>query len=151
FFIAHLDLLIEAGDDPQAAAVEIDEDAVQLLTAHNAKGLEFPVVYMVQLAEGRFPPWPRTDPLELPLELRHGGDPKLEQEREERRLFYVAMTRARDRLVLTHAEDYGWMRKAKPSRFVIEALALPSPPKPQRTATTLESIARHAPAAQAPA
>ena len=150
-FIAHLDLLIEAGDDPQAAVVDQDEDAVQLLTAHNAKGLEFPVVYMVQLAEGRFPQWQRNDALELPLELRHGGDPKLEQEREERRLFYVAMTRARDRLVLSHAEDYGGVRKWKPSRFVIDALALPALPKSQKRATTLESIARHAPAAEAPA
>ena len=151
FFIAHLDLLIEAGDDPQAAVVDFDDDAVQLLTAHNAKGLEFPVVYMVQLADGRFPQWARSDPLELPIELRHGGDPRLEQEREERRLFYVAMTRARDRLVLSHAEDYGWARKAKPSRFVLDALALPSPPKSRKSATSLESIARHAPAAETPA
>jgi DNA helicase-2/ATP-dependent DNA helicase PcrA len=151
FFIAHLDLLIEAGDDPQAAVVEVEDDAVQLLTAHNAKGLEFPVVYMVQLADGRFPQWSRSDPLEFPIELRHGGDPKLEHEREERRLFYVAMTRARDRLVLSHADDYGWTRKAKPSKFVIEALALPSPPKARKTASSLESIARHAPAAETPA
>ena len=151
FFIAHLDLLIEAGDDPQAAVVDLEDDAVQLLTAHNAKGLEFPVVYMVQLADGRFPQWSRSDPLEFPVELRKGGDPKVEHEREERRLFYVAMTRARDRLVLSHADDYGWARKAKPSRFVLEALALPSPPKSRKGATTLESIARHAPAAETPA
>jgi len=151
FFIAHLDLLIEAGDDPQAAVVDVDEDAVQLLTAHNAKGLEFPVVYMVQLADGRFPTWSRPDPLEFPIELRHGGDPKLEHEQEERRLFYVAMTRARDRLVLSHAEDYGWARKAKPSKFVIEALDLPSPPRSRKGPSTLESIARHAPAAETPA
>jgi DNA helicase-2/ATP-dependent DNA helicase PcrA len=151
FFIAHLDLLIEAGDDPQAAVVDLEDDSVQLLTAHNAKGLEFPVVYMVQLADGRFPQWSRSDPLELPLELRHGGDPRLEQEREERRLFYVAMTRAKDRLVLSHADDYGWTRKAKPSKFVIDALALPSPPKSRKSATSLESIARHAPAAETPA
>jgi DNA helicase-2/ATP-dependent DNA helicase PcrA len=149
FFIGHLDLLIEAGDDPQAAVIEQEEDAVQLLTAHNAKGLEFPVVYMTQLVEGRFPLPQRGDPLELPAELRQGGDdPKLESEREERRLFYVAMTRARDRLVLCHAEDYGGTRKWKPSRFVLEALGLPGPPRPRRGATTLESIARHAPAAE---
>ena len=50
-FIQHLDLLIEMGDDPSAAEVELEENAVSLLTAHNAKGLEFPVVYLVHLVE----------------------------------------------------------------------------------------------------
>ncbi len=150
-FMTHLDLLIEAGDDPAVAATESDEDAVQLLTAHNAKGLEFPVVFMVQLVEGRFPLTARASALELPAELHHGGDARTEHEREERRLFYVGMTRARDRLVFTHAEDYGGKRTRKTSRFVVEALDLPSPPKARRTATALESIARYAPVAEPPA
>jgi DNA helicase-2/ATP-dependent DNA helicase PcrA len=150
FFMEHLDLLIEAGDDPQAAVLELDDDAVQLLTAHNAKGLEFPVVYMVQLAEGRFPLQRRGEPLAFPPELARGGDPRAEHEREERRLFYVGMTRARDRLVMSHAEDYGGKRTKKPSKFLVEALDLPSPPKSRRTASALESIARYAPAAEPP-
>ncbi len=148
FFMEHLDLLIEAGDDPQAAALDLDEEAVQLLTAHNAKGLEFPVVYMVQLVEGRFPLQRRGEPLPFPPELHGAGDPAAEHEREERRLFYVGMTRARDRLVLCHAEDYGGKRTRKPSKFLIEALDLPSPPKARRTASAAESIARFAPAAE---
>jgi DNA helicase-2/ATP-dependent DNA helicase PcrA len=150
-FVRHLDLLIEAGDDPQAAAADAEDDAVQLLTAHNAKGLEFGVAYLVQLAEGRFPLQQRRNPLDLPPELTRGGDPRAEHEREERRLFYVAMTRARDRLVLSHAEDYGGRRMRKPSRFVIEALALPVPTKPRQAASAAEAIARYAPAADAPA
>ncbi len=151
-FMAHLDLLIEAGDDPQAAEIDSDEDAVQLLTAHNAKGLEFRVVYMVQLVEDRFPLRFRSDELPFPPELtRGGGDARADHEREERRLFYVGMTRARDRLVLTHAEDYGGRRTRKPSRFVVEALSLPAPPKTTRTASALESIARYAPVAEPPA
>ncbi len=147
YFMSHLDLLIEAGDDPQAAVVDLEEDAVRLLTAHNAKGLEFPVVFMVQLVEGRFPLQRRAEPLEFPAELSRGGDPRAEHEREERRLFYVGMTRARDRLVLTHAEDYGGKRTRKVSRFVVEALALPAAPRTRKSASALESITRYAPAA----
>ena len=146
-FMGHLDLLIEMGDDPAAAVIESEEDAVQLLTVHNAKGLEFPVVYLVHLVEGRFPRFRTGDPLPFPPELRKGvpDDPD-EHYREERRLFYVGMTRARDRLVLAHATDYGGKRAHKPSRFVIEALDLPSPPKGGPAASALESIARYAPA-----
>ncbi len=150
FFMEHLDLLIEAGDDPQAAVLDLEEDAVQLLTAHNAKGLEFPVVYMVQLVEGRFPLQRRGEPLPFPPELHHGGDPKAEHEREERRLFYVGMTRARDRLIMTHAGDYGGKRTKKPSKFLVEALELPSPPKSRKNVSALESIARYAPVAEPP-
>jgi DNA helicase-2/ATP-dependent DNA helicase PcrA len=151
-FMQHLDLLIELGDDPAAAEVETDEDAVQLLTAHGAKGLEFPVVYLVHLVEQRFPPYPRGEGLELPPELHtHAGDRNAEHYREERRLFYVGMTRARDRLVLCHAVDYGGKRAARPSRFLQEALALPALPKGAPAATALESIARYAPVPEPPA
>lgn len=151
-FMVHLDLLIEAGDDPQAAVSDTDEEAVQLLTAHNAKGLEFGAVYMVNLVEQRFPMRIRSDSLPFPPELSHGsGDPRADHEREERRLFFVGLTRARDRLVLTSAEDYGGKRTAKLSKFVVEALNLPAPPKTRRKATPEEGIHRFAPAAEAPA
>lgn len=151
-FMVHLDLLVEAGDDPQAAVSDDDEEAVQLLTAHNAKGLEFGVVYVVNLVEGRFPMQRRGESLPFPPELSHGaGDPRADHEREERRLFFVALTRARDRLVLTHAEDYGGRRTAKMSKFVVEALGLPPPPRARRKATPEEGIRRYAPAAESPA
>lgn len=151
-FIRHLDLLIEMGDDPAAAAVETEEDAVHLLTAHNSKGLEFPVVHLVHLVEGRFPRHRPGDPLPFPPELRRGAPDDAEDHyREERRLFYVALTRARDRLVLTHATDYGGRRAHKPSRFIVEALDLPSPPKGRPPTSVLEAIARYAPAAEEPA
>jgi DNA helicase-2/ATP-dependent DNA helicase PcrA len=150
-FIEHLDLLIEMGDDPAAAEVEIDDDAVSLLTAHSAKGLEFPVVFLVDLVEQRFPPYRRGEDLEFPPELRsvtlEGVVPDASEEhyREERRLFYVGMTRAKDRLVLTNAADYGGKRATKLSRFVIEALQLPAPPKGAKGASALQSIQRFAP------
>ena len=154
-FIAHLDLLIEMGDDPAAAELESDEDAVSLLTAHGAKGLEYPVVFVVNLVEQRFPQYPKPERLEFPPELLPApvsalgpSDPREDHYREERRLFYVALTRAKDRLVLTHAQDYGGERGAKLSRFVIEALELPAAPKGGRGATALQSIARYAPVAE---
>lgn len=150
-FIRYLDLLIEAGDDPQAASLDDDALAIPLLTAHNAKGLEFSVVYLMQMVEGRFPLRARPAPMEFPPELARSGDPKAEHLREERRLCYVAMTRARDRLVITHARDYGGRSLRKPSRFVVEALGLESVPAPIRAASALESLARHAPVADGPA
>jgi DNA helicase-2/ATP-dependent DNA helicase PcrA len=145
-FVAHLDLLREAGDDPAVAEADPDEDAVHVLTVHKAKGLEFPVVFLVGLAEWRFPLKPRPEPLELPGELVKetlaGGDAHLH---EERRLFYVAMTRAREELILTSAADYGTSRPRKVSRFLVEALDLPSPAPPPRRTGTEEALARHKP------
>jgi DNA helicase II / ATP-dependent DNA helicase PcrA len=150
-FIPHLDLLIEMGDDPAAAEPDLDEDSVSLLTAHGAKGLEFHTVYLVDLCEQRFPQYPKGDSLPFPAELRHAaGDEHEEHYREERRLFYVGMTRARDRLVLCHARDLGGKRAARPSRFVLEALGLPAPPKGTHGSTALEAIARHAPVPDEP-
>ena len=148
-FIPHLDLLIEMGDDPTAVEIEGDDEAVHLLTAHNAKGLEFPVVFLAHLVEGRFPRYRQTSGLPFPPELKRGIPEDSEDHyREERRLFYVGMTRARDRLVMTHAVDYGGRGLAKVSRFVLEALELPAPPRGTYAASALESIARHAPAVE---
>jgi DNA helicase-2/ATP-dependent DNA helicase PcrA len=152
-FIQHLDLLIDAGDDPAAAEVETEQDAVQLLTAHNAKGLEFPVVFMVQLAELRFPGSNRPEALPLPPELRRRAraGAAIDHEREERRLFYVGMTRAESRLVLLSALDYGGKQARKISRFVREALGLDSSAKGPSGVSPREAIARFAPAVAAPA
>jgi len=130
----YLKTLVEAGDDPATADLDEDVDAVSVLTVHKAKGLEFPVVFLVGLVAGRFPSSGRRDPIELPPGLADepdapSGDVHLQ---EERRLFYVAMTRARDELVLTHAADYGGRRTRRISQFVLEALDLPrtEPPSP---------------------
>lgn len=128
-FIAHLDTLINAGDNPAVVEADWEEDAVQVLTVHKAKGLEFPVVFMVGLAQGRFPSRDRSDPLELPEDLIKdilpAGNFHLQ---EERRLFYVGMTRAKEELYLSWSQDYGGKSLRKVSQFVKEALDLPAQP-----------------------
>jgi DNA helicase-2/ATP-dependent DNA helicase PcrA len=102
-FLTHAAL--EAGEG-QAKAWE---DCIQLMTLHSAKGLEFPLVFIVGLEEGLFPSQRSLD-----------EEGKLE---EERRLCYVGITRARNQLVLTSAEHrrlYGQDMYPMPSRFVSE-------------------------------
>jgi DNA helicase-2/ATP-dependent DNA helicase PcrA len=143
FVARHLQTLIEAGDDPATADLDPDADAVSVLTVHKAKGLEFPIVYLPGLVAGRFPLAGRRDPLGLPPALADavdGTDDEI-QLREERRLFYVAMTRARDELILTHAVDDGTTSVRRVSPFVLEALDRPPGADPVgRTATATERI-----------
>lgn len=102
-FLAHAAL--ESGD----AQDDDFEDCVQLMTLHSAKGLEFPLVFMVGLEEGLFPSQQSVDDIA-----------RLE---EERRLCYVGMTRAMKLLFITYAESrrlYGKENYPRPSRFLKE-------------------------------
>jgi ATP-dependent DNA helicase UvrD/PcrA len=146
FLVAQLDTLIETGDDPSTADVDPEQgDAVHVLTYHKAKGLEFGVVFMVGLVDDRIPGRDRRDGLDPPDELLH--DPVTDADQhaaEERRLFYVGMTRAREELVLSWAQDYGGRRSRAVSRFVSEALDLPpATPLEAVEPTTMERLARH--------
>src|SRR3989442_741036 len=111
-FVKHLDALIEAGEDPAVAEADVETPAVRVLTVHKAKGLEFPVVFLVNLVQDKFPSRRRRDALELPLALIKDVLPAGDyHQQEERRLFYVGMTRARPQLYLTSARDYGGSRE----------------------------------------
>ena len=106
FLAAFLDQAALDAGEGQAAA---DEDAVQLMTLHSAKGLEFDLVFLVGMEEGLFPHKMSMDDL-AGLE-------------EERRLAYVGITRAKHKLYLCHAESrrmHGEINLARPSRFVRE-------------------------------
>ncbi len=150
FVARHLQTLIEAGDDPATADLDPDANAVAVLTIHKAKGLEFPVVFLPGLVTDRFPARSRPDTLAVPLELVKETLPEGDfQLQEERRLCYVAMTRARDELILSHAADYGGARARRVSPFVLEALDLPvaagAPGSGAKAASSLERLAAHEP------
>ena len=145
FFARHLQTLIQAGDDPPTADIDPDADAVAVMTVHKAKGLEFPVVYLPGLVTGRFPATGRREQLALPVELVNETLPEGDyQLQEERRLFYVGMTRARDELVLSHAADYGGQRARRVSPFVLEALDLPVAAGASGSGAALDDPARAA-------
>lgn len=91
--------------EPAALSDTPVQDAVQLMTVHAAKGLEFPCVFILRVSSTSFPSQYKESLVAFPPELhsRSGADiadPKIRHEREERRLFYVAMTRAMDQLYL---------------------------------------------------
>ena len=143
-FIRHVAQLRQAGDDPRAAEPGDDEDAVHVLTVHRAKGLEFAAVWMVGLEANHFPAVDRPDPLPFPAALLPQARPSGDVHRaEERRLFYVGMTRAREELTLTWAVDHGGARKWKASPFVLEALDQARVDAPLARAAHEERIHRH--------
>ncbi|HMJ80398.1 MAG TPA: ATP-dependent DNA helicase [Candidatus Dormibacteraeota bacterium] len=147
--VPHLEALAEAGDEPLPDdGPLVDRDAVAVLTVHKAKGLEFPVVFVAGLADGRFPSHGRPERLRLPAQLESRTTPGMPTagvpDEEERRLAYVAMTRARDELILTWANS-GGRRRLRPSPFVAEALDLaPGEPAgeggPDQALTVLRAI-----------
>lgn len=119
-FMRRLELVLLSGEDEEPAPGELG-DAVQVMTIHQSKGLEFEAVFVPSLVEGRLPQSARSPRFELPatvLEpLVRGREDVIA---EERRLLYVAMTRARRRLFLTYAAHYEGGRRWRPSRFLEE-------------------------------
>jgi len=120
-YMAHLDLVLLSGEDEAPAAAEGGGDVISVMTIHQAKGLEFDAVFVPSLVEGRLPQSGRSHRFELPpavLEpLVRGREDVIA---EERRLLYVAMTRARKRLYLSRAEHYEGGRRWRESRFLAE-------------------------------
>jgi len=120
-FLAELGLELESGEQGTLESTLEDEgpEAVKIMTVHGAKGLEFSYVFVVNLVDQRFPTKERSEPIQLPdkliKEIVPEGDIHLQ---EERRLFYVALTRAKLGLFLTTADNYGGSRQKKPSIFL---------------------------------
>ncbi len=111
-FLSDLALMASLDEDDEVSLKERKEPKVVLSTIHQAKGLEWSVVFMIRCSEGAMP---------LARALREPGGVD-----EERRLFYVAATRAKDRLYLCHpvieGNRGGWGRPCEPSRFIRELI-----------------------------
>jgi len=122
-YMAYLELVLLSGEDEEPAESE-EGERIRVMTIHQSKGLEFEVVFVPSLVEGRLPQSARSPRFELPpavLEPLVRG--KEDVMAEERRLLYVAMTRARKRLYLTHATHYDGGRRWRESRFLGEIRA----------------------------
>jgi DNA helicase II / ATP-dependent DNA helicase PcrA len=119
-FVDKIKMEIESGE---VGSLDFDMenslDEVKIMTIHSAKGLEFDYVFIPNLVDKKFPTIQKKDPIEIPNEIVKEivpeGDFHLQ---EERRLFYVAMTRAKKGLFFTSADDYGGKRKKKLSVFL---------------------------------
>lgn len=124
-FCEYLRGLQEVGETPEGVPIADHEDGIRLMTVHAAKGLEFPVVFLPRLTDSDFPKAHRAEKRLFPQAWHHdaaeGLDPKELHFEEERRAFYVAITRAMDRLYLSWAPvDPARKKPLSPSRFIAE-------------------------------
>ena len=121
-FIEYLDYYAQAGG---VVSLEDDAppDAVQLMTVHGAKGLEFPHVFLLRVNNRAFPATERPRVFEFPVELMKEGAPAEQFHiQEERRLFYVALTRAEERLTITTVTE----KKGKVPVFIEDIVMEPA-------------------------
>jgi DNA helicase-2/ATP-dependent DNA helicase PcrA len=126
-FLEYLDYFVEANG--WIALPRSTADAVQLMTAHAAKGLEFEHVAVIRGSSTSFPCSYREPLVAFPAELRRSDavstDDKALHEEEERRLFYVAMTRAKDTLAI-YANEGKSKSDPKPTKFLREFMIHPA-------------------------
>ncbi|MGA2236039.1 MAG: ATP-dependent DNA helicase [Terriglobales bacterium] len=126
-FLEYLDYFVQAGGTIPLPRIE--EDAVRLLTAHAAKGLEFRHVAIIRGSSTWFPTAHKEPLIAFPPELRRSdasaNDDKALHEEEERRLFYVAMTRAKDTLAI-YAHQGRSKKDPKPTQFLREFMVHPA-------------------------
>jgi len=159
-FVEYLDYYSQAGG---TICLEDDApgDAVQLMTVHSAKGLEFSQVFLLRVNSKKFPASERPRTFEFPATLMKEGEPAEQFHiQEERRLFYVALTRAEERLTITTLTE----KKGKVPLFVEDMLLDPSakrrdirqlaprvPPQQEGPRTNENSEGQLFPASTAPA
>ncbi len=128
-YVDYIDYCIEVGESPVVDQSELEDfNAVNILTVHGSKGLEFSAVFLVSLVAQRFPSRNMNDSIPIPEDLvKEMLDKDTSEEeshmQEERRLFYVGATRAKEKLYLSAASFYGDAKtKKKPSIFLYEIL-----------------------------
>lgn len=145
-YLLSLPALQAGGHDFEDASLDISDSLVNVLSVHRAKGLEWDTVYIVDCTEGSFPLQRRGSSLTVPEELKVVTSRADEHMAEERRLMYVAVTRARQELTLTYADRHGSGAPRRPSRFLEEMLtALPGETEADASQTGLERFAPRTP------
>lgn len=150
-YLASLPVLQASGSEFTDATLDISDSLVNVLSVHRAKGLEWETVYIVDCTEGSFPLHARGGSLQIPTELKTVQSRADEHLAEERRLMYVAVTRARRELVLTYANRHGDGAPRRPSRFLAELFeTLPTDVEPEAEQSSLELFAPHRIPASAP-
>jgi DNA helicase-2/ATP-dependent DNA helicase PcrA len=118
-FMEYFDYFLDAGGKVEAPAGAGSSGAVEMMSVHAAKGLEFPVVFILSVAPRRFPSTERKPVIAFPDALRKApAPPENLHLQEERRLFFVAMTRAQQRLYVSSVKT-----GKKPSRFIEDLLS----------------------------
>lgn len=121
-FMEYFSFFLDAGGQIEAPEPRDAANAVQMMTVHAAKGLEFPVVFVLSVSRNRFPTNEKKPVIEFPDALRKDPvAPAGIHQQEERRLFYVAMTRAQERLYVSSIAAPG----QKPSLFIGDLLSNP--------------------------
>jgi DNA helicase-2/ATP-dependent DNA helicase PcrA len=155
-FLEYFAYFREAGGVIEAPEPKNSEQAVQMMSVHAAKGLEFPIVFVISVAPRRFPHTEQKPVIEFPEALRKGPPPPANiHEQEERRLLYVGLTRAEDRLYVSSVAKCG----KKPSLFigdltsnpVVVARDLERIQVPEAPAEMAEAPAEQPPATEHPA
>lgn len=125
-FIDELEMILKDITPPDFENLSVD--AVQILTIHASKGLEFDHIFLPMMINDRFPSRLRRNALAL---LNKENQNSTDHLNEERRLGYVALTRAKNNLFMSGAQFYGKaLRAKKPSQFVMESLGLDMIPAP---------------------
>lgn len=121
-FVELIQMEMEAGESGKLEFdPEVGPDMVRIMTVHGAKGLEFDHVFLANLVDRKFPTDERRELIEIPNALLNiEGENQDFHLHEERRLFYVAITRAKKSLYFTSADNYGGVRDKKLSRFLLE-------------------------------
>ncbi len=132
-FLDALDFEQQSGEEGKLAFDPNNgPESVKIMTVHAAKGLEFKYVFIVGMVHLRFPSIGRADAIEVPgalvKEKIPDGDIDVHLQ-EERRLFYVAATRAKHGLFFSYAADYGGARTRKPSQFLVDIGLVAKPEK----------------------
>jgi len=147
-YLESFPVLEAAGDSNEDGTLEVTNNAISVLTIHKSKGLEWETVYIPDCTEGSFPLRARGGGIALPEALITNSSSEADEHMaEERRLMYVALTRAKENLILTYSQRHHTPTPRKPSRFLKEVFGelpetVPQDASKEETISELELLTR---------